>query len=183
MPLLSAHSPSLRARCLLPPCCSQVLVATDVAARGLHIRHLPFVVNYDFPPNMEQYIHRWGRGWVGGVGAFDGRGCWGWVCGVFGGERHRWHTPRMQVTPPATHLHRRQSAHCIMLLSAPYSQDQLQPNHHFALFLWADWQGAAEEQRMHSRVHVRRGPLSCPPLRPSSSGHGWLLPPRLGVGA
>ncbi|GAB4823853.1 hypothetical protein N2152v2_010899 [Parachlorella kessleri] len=38
-----------------------VLVATDVAARGLHIRGLPYVVNYDFPPNLEQYIHRAGR--------------------------------------------------------------------------------------------------------------------------
>ncbi|PRW59081.1 DEAD-box ATP-dependent RNA helicase 20-like [Chlorella sorokiniana] len=40
---------------------AQVLVATDVAARGLHIRNLPYVVNYDFPPNLEQYIHRVGR--------------------------------------------------------------------------------------------------------------------------
>lgn len=39
----------------------QVLVATDVAARGLHIRGLPYVVNYDFPTNIEQYIHRVGR--------------------------------------------------------------------------------------------------------------------------
>ena len=39
----------------------QVLVATDVAARGLHIRGLPYVVNYDFPSNLEQYIHRAGR--------------------------------------------------------------------------------------------------------------------------
>lgn len=37
-----------------------MLVATDVAARGLHIRGLPYVVNYDFPGNLEQYIHRWG---------------------------------------------------------------------------------------------------------------------------
>jgi superfamily II DNA/RNA helicase len=35
-----------------------VLVATDVAARGLHIRGLPYVVNYDFPPNLETYVHR-----------------------------------------------------------------------------------------------------------------------------
>ena len=40
---------------------AQVLVATDVAARGLHIRGLPFVINYDFPGNLESYIHRAGR--------------------------------------------------------------------------------------------------------------------------
>ena len=33
---------------------AQVLVATDVAGRGLHIKALPFVVNYDFPSNLEQ---------------------------------------------------------------------------------------------------------------------------------
>lgn len=39
----------------------QVLAATDVAARGLHLRHLPYIVNYDFPSNLETYIHRVGR--------------------------------------------------------------------------------------------------------------------------
>jgi superfamily II DNA/RNA helicase len=39
----------------------QVLVASDVASRGLDIRGLPYVVNYDFPSNLEVYIHRVGR--------------------------------------------------------------------------------------------------------------------------
>jgi ATP-dependent RNA helicase DDX5/DBP2 len=39
----------------------QVLVATDVAGRGLHISGLEQVINYDFPGNMQQYIHRVGR--------------------------------------------------------------------------------------------------------------------------
>ena len=39
----------------------QVLVATDVAARGLHIPRLPYIVNYDFPSNLETYVHRVGR--------------------------------------------------------------------------------------------------------------------------
>ena len=38
-----------------------ILVATDVAARGIHIRRLRYVINYDFPPNIEQYCHRIGR--------------------------------------------------------------------------------------------------------------------------
>ena len=37
------------------------MVATDVAARGLDISSLPFVVNYDFPGSLETYIHRVGR--------------------------------------------------------------------------------------------------------------------------
>ena len=40
---------------------ANILVATDVAARGLHIRGLPYLVNYDCPTNLETYIHRVGR--------------------------------------------------------------------------------------------------------------------------
>lgn len=39
----------------------QVLVATDVAARGIDIDQLPFVVNYDLPRAAEDYVHRIGR--------------------------------------------------------------------------------------------------------------------------
>jgi ATP-dependent RNA helicase RhlE len=39
----------------------EVLVATDVAARGLDIVELPFVINYDVPFNAEDYVHRIGR--------------------------------------------------------------------------------------------------------------------------
>jgi len=38
-----------------------VLVATDVAARGLDIEELPLVVNYELPTTPEAYIHRIGR--------------------------------------------------------------------------------------------------------------------------
>ena len=38
-----------------------VLVATDVAARGLDIDDLPLVVNFDLPINAEDYVHRIGR--------------------------------------------------------------------------------------------------------------------------
>ena len=38
-----------------------VLVATDIAARGLDIAHLPLVINYDLPLVAEDYIHRVGR--------------------------------------------------------------------------------------------------------------------------
>lgn len=39
----------------------QVLVATDVAARGLDISHVSHVINYQQPKNMDSYIHRIGR--------------------------------------------------------------------------------------------------------------------------
>ena len=39
----------------------EVLVATDVAARGLDINDVKVVINYDFPNNIEDYVHRIGR--------------------------------------------------------------------------------------------------------------------------
>lgn len=38
-----------------------ILVATDVAARGLDISNLPYVINYDMPAIPEDYVHRIGR--------------------------------------------------------------------------------------------------------------------------
>ena len=40
---------------------TQVLVATDVAARGLDIANVGAVINYTFPLTIEDYIHRIGR--------------------------------------------------------------------------------------------------------------------------
>ena len=39
----------------------RILVATDVAARGLDIPHIEHVINYDLPQCPEDYIHRIGR--------------------------------------------------------------------------------------------------------------------------
>lgn len=39
----------------------RVLVATDVASRGIDIEDITHVVNYDFPRNIEEYVHRVGR--------------------------------------------------------------------------------------------------------------------------
>ncbi|XP_055684616.1 ATP-dependent RNA helicase p62 isoform X2 [Lutzomyia longipalpis] len=38
-----------------------ILVATDVAARGLDVEGINFVINFDYPQNSEDYIHRIGR--------------------------------------------------------------------------------------------------------------------------
>jgi ATP-dependent RNA helicase RhlE len=39
----------------------RVLVATDIAARGIDVKNIELVVNYDLPDNAEDYVHRIGR--------------------------------------------------------------------------------------------------------------------------
>ena len=47
----------------------RVVVATDVAGRGIHVDDIGFVVNYDFPYEPEDYVHRIGRtGRAGQIG-------------------------------------------------------------------------------------------------------------------
>ena len=48
----------------------QVLVATDIAARGLDIEQLPQVINFDLPQVAEDYVHRIGR-----TGRAGSQGC------------------------------------------------------------------------------------------------------------
>src|SRR5438067_7722290 len=45
---------------------TEVLVATDVAARGLDVPEVSLVVNFDIPPDPEYYVHRIGRTGRGG---------------------------------------------------------------------------------------------------------------------
>ena len=40
---------------------TQLLVATDVASRGLDIPNVNIVINYDAPNNINDYVHRIGR--------------------------------------------------------------------------------------------------------------------------
>ncbi len=39
----------------------RVLVATDIAARGINVSNISIVINYDLPQNSEDYVHRIGR--------------------------------------------------------------------------------------------------------------------------
>lgn len=61
----------------------RIMVATDVAARGLDVPHIQHVINFDLPQCPEDYIHRIGR--TGRAGA-SGEA----VCFVSPGETHLW---------------------------------------------------------------------------------------------
>ena len=52
----------------------QLLVATDVAARGLDVNDLTHVINYGLPDDIESYTHRSGRTGRAGKDLAFGRG-------------------------------------------------------------------------------------------------------------
>ena len=50
-----------------------VLVATDVAGRGIDVPNVALVVNYDMANTIEQYTHRWVLSWRVKAGRQAGR--------------------------------------------------------------------------------------------------------------
>ena len=70
----------------------RILVATDVAARGLDVPHVAHVVNYDLPQCPEDYIHRIGR--TARAGA-EGEA----VCFLSPKDSRLWHAIEMLMDP------------------------------------------------------------------------------------
>lgn len=66
-PVPHFHSNKLRTRLLIPQkqafkeCQKRVLVTTDLFARGIDVSKVNVVINYDFPDESDQYLHRVGR--------------------------------------------------------------------------------------------------------------------------
>ncbi|MBL9141128.1 MAG: DEAD/DEAH box helicase, partial [Phycisphaerae bacterium] len=81
---------------------ARVLVATDVAARGLHVPVVRTVINYDVPLMPEEYVHRIGRAGHGGGFAEA-------ITLLCPADADRWtrvlRAARMEITPelPPTH--------------------------------------------------------------------------------
>lgn len=72
----------------------RILVATDVAARGLDIPHIEHVINYDLPQVPEDYIHRIGR--TARAGA-EGQA----LCLITPQDGRKWHAIEMLINPEA----------------------------------------------------------------------------------
>lgn len=72
----------------------RILVATDVAARGLDIPHIEHVINYDLPQCAEDYIHRIGR--TARAGAAGSA-----MCLVTPSDKGKWHAINRLMNPDA----------------------------------------------------------------------------------
>ena len=72
----------------------RILVATDIAARGLDVPHIEHVINYDLPQVAEDYIHRMGR--TARAGA-EGSA----ISFVSSPEGRKWHAIEMLLDPEA----------------------------------------------------------------------------------
>jgi superfamily II DNA/RNA helicase len=74
----------------------RVLIATDIASRGLDVPHLKHVINYDLPQVAEDYIHRIGRTARAGESGEA-------ICFVSPSEGHLWLNIDMLMNPNAKH--------------------------------------------------------------------------------
>src|SRR4030042_2577950 len=74
----------------------RILVATDVAARGIHVEGIAHVVNYDLPQVPEDFIHRVGR--TGRAGAWGTASTFS-TRGERGEIRHIERTLNVRLTP------------------------------------------------------------------------------------
>lgn len=73
----------------------RILIATDVAARGLDIPHIAHVVNYDLPQVPEDYIHRIGRTARAGASGEA-------VCFLSPKDSRKWHAIELLINPEKT---------------------------------------------------------------------------------
>lgn len=84
----------------------RILVATDVAARGIDIPHIEHVINYDLPQCAEDYVHRIGRTARAGAEGFA-------LCFVTPSDHRKWSAIERLMNPGLPHKspQRRQKHH------------------------------------------------------------------------
>lgn len=74
----------------------RILIATDVAARGLDVPHIEHVVNYDLPSVPEDYIHRIGRTARAGASGHS-------LCFISPEEADKWYDIQTMLDPKGDH--------------------------------------------------------------------------------
>lgn len=97
---------------------TSILVATDIAARGIDVSDIDFVINFDIPANTEYYIHRIGR-----TGRAGKSGCSITICGgrresaIIRGIAASINSKITQIQPPtSTDVEKSQNDELIKLL-------------------------------------------------------------------
>lgn len=73
---------------------TRILVATDVAARGLDVPHVAHVINYDLPQSPEDFIHRIGRTGRNGAEGFS-------LSFISNEDGEKWHAIQRLMNPDA----------------------------------------------------------------------------------
>ena len=97
-----------------------IVVATDVAARGLHIDGVTHVFNYDLPQNPEDYVHRIGRtARAGAAGEAISFGCEEYIFSIEGIEEYIGH--KIPVSPVPEEL--------LVELNEPQKRDKPRRKH------------------------------------------------------
>ena len=81
----------------------RILVATDIAARGLDISHIEHVINYDLPQKSEDYIHRIGR-----TARAGSKGCA--ICFVTSNDKKSWNAINRLINPEQSKIENKDHA-------------------------------------------------------------------------
>ncbi len=82
----------------------RILVATDVAARGLDVPHIEHVINYDLPQVAEDYVHRIGRTARAGAKGHA-------VSFISPAEKHLWRDIERMLNPEAANSDKREGGY------------------------------------------------------------------------
>lgn len=159
----------------------RIVVATDVASRGLDVKDIDFVINYDFPEHMATYVHRIGRtaraGKLGTAISF-------FTPENYGMLKHLMEQMKLskQVIPTelldlqrqlgeARNPPRRSSLPPLRRSSNPYGDKFAQPKHSTSpnSFDTDEWimKGRQQQQQSSARSSVRNGGGNARPSRPS----------------
>lgn len=99
----------------------RVMVATDIAARGLDIPHLMHVINYDVPPCPEDYVHRIGRTGRAGAEGFS-------LCFVTSQDAKKWNAIKRYMDPKAEGSNKNSNSNSF---NKPTEEKNLQKKHPF----------------------------------------------------
>jgi len=131
-----------------------VLVATDVAARGLHIPDVSHVFNYDLPQDPEDYVHRIGRtARAGATGDAISFGC------EEDRGLHRQQAAGGEFRPP-------------LAAGRPVGQQRAPPPGHAVLARAAGTPGRRQRRQAVARTQGPRRPAGRKARRPGARSHG-----------